>query len=132
MASSREAETVLLRHPHSPACLLPLAELHNGAAATSARYFSPRQVRGRQVSPHIHPHTGQPVSSGASATVLAADCMTADALTKIVLADTTAALPVLTRFGARSIVVDRDAVPGAWRIFDSAQQTPASLEQHDA
>lgn len=117
-----EAETVLLRHPQSPAYLLPVAELHNGAAATSAGYFSPRRVHGRDVSPHIHPHTGQALPAGASATVLAADCMTADALTKIALADITAALPVLEQYEARAIVLDRDAHTGAWRILDSAQQ----------
>lgn len=127
-----ETETIHVRHPQSPTYLLPLAELHNGAAATSAGYFSPKQIGGRQVSSHIHPHTGRAITSGASATVLAPDCMTADALTKIVLADTALALPVLDRFAASAIVIDRDPITGAWRLFDSAQKNPASLEQHRA
>jgi len=117
-----KAETVHVRHPHSPSLLLPLSELRNGAAATSAGYFAPKHVGGRQISPHIHPHTGQAVASGTSATVLAADCMTADALTKIVLADCPAALPVLERFEARAILLDRDPNTGAWRMLDSAHQ----------
>ena len=60
--------------------------------------------------------------AGISATVLAADCMTADALTKIVLADCPAAMPVLDRFGARAILLDRDPRTGAWRMLDSDHQ----------
>jgi thiamine biosynthesis lipoprotein len=115
-------EPLHVRHPDAPAVLLPLAELQDGAAATSAGYFAPRQRGGRQVSPHIHPHTGQALASGASATVLAPDCMTADALTKIVLADCPAALPVLERYGARAILLDRDSHTGAWRMLDSTHQ----------
>lgn len=115
-------EALHVRHPFSPTVLLPLAELPEGAAATSAGYFAPRQQQGRAVSPHIHPHTRRALSAGASATVLAADCMTADALTKVVLADCPAALPVLERFGARAILLDRDPRTGAWRMLDSAHQ----------
>lgn len=115
-------EPLHVRHPHSPALLLPLTDIHNGAAATSAGYFAPRQRDGRQVSPHIHPRTGRALASGISATVLASDCMTADALTKIVLADCPAALPVLERFAARAILLDRDPHTGAWRMLDSAHQ----------
>jgi thiamine biosynthesis lipoprotein len=117
-----QTETVYVRHPQLPQILLPLAELRDGAAATSAAYFASKQRDGKQISPHIHPRTGQAASSGASATVLAPDCMTADALTKILLADHGTALPVLERFGARAIFLDRDSRTGAWRMLDSAQQ----------
>jgi hypothetical protein len=46
--------------------------------------------------------------------------MTADALTKIVLADCLAALPALHKFRARAIVLDRDDRTGAWRMTDTA------------
>lgn len=115
-------EPLHVRHPHAPAVLLPLTEMHEGAAATSAGYFAPKQRDGRQISPHIDPRTGQALSAGISVTVLAGDCMTADALTKIVLADCPAAMPVLGRFGARAILLDRDPHTGAWRMLDSAHQ----------
>lgn len=115
-------EPLHVRHPHSPAVLLPLTDMHDGAAATSAGYFAPKQRDGRQISPHIHPRTGKALASGISATVLADNCMTADALTKIVLADCPAALPVLERFAARAILLDRDPHTGAWRMLDSAHQ----------
>ena len=114
------AETVHVRHPQMPSQVLPLAELRDGAAATSAGYFAPRQRADKTISPHIDPRSGKALASGASATVLAADCMSADALTKIVLADCSAALPVLDRFQARAIVLDRDLHTGAWRISDTA------------
>lgn len=117
-----QAEAVHVRHPHAPTLLLPLAELGDGAAATSAGYFAPRRRDGRPISPHIHPRTGRALSAGISVTVLADDCMTADALTKIVLADCPAALPVLEQFAARAILLDRDPHTGAWRMLDSAHQ----------
>lgn len=115
-------ETLHVRHPHAPSLLLPLAEMCEGAAATSAGYFAPKQRDGRTLSPHIDPRTGRPLGTNASATVLAADCMTADALTKAVLADCPAALPVLERFGARTLLLDRNPATGAWRLLDSAHQ----------
>lgn len=115
-------EPLYVRHPRAPARLLPLADLGNGAAATSAGYFASRQHDGRRVSPHIHPHTRKALANGISATVLAADCMTADALTKIVLADCPAALAVLEPYAARALLLDRDPHSGAWRLLDSALQ----------
>lgn len=116
------AEPLHVRHPHAPTVLLPLADIADGAAATSAGYFAPRQRGGHTISPHIHPHTGKPLSSCISATVLAADCMSADALTKIVLADCPASLPVLAHFAARALLLERDPHTGAWRILDSMLQ----------
>jgi thiamine biosynthesis lipoprotein len=112
-------ETVHVRHPQAPTHVLPLAELRNGAAATSSGYFAARWHAGQAVSPHIDPRSGKALATGGSATVLAADCMTADALTKIVLADWQAALPVLDGFAARAIVLDRDANTGAWRMSET-------------
>ncbi|MGQ9685352.1 MAG: FAD:protein FMN transferase [Thiobacillaceae bacterium] len=67
-----------VRIPGHPTHTLQLAELRQGAAATSASYFQPDALR--------HPASGRPLCVGSSVTVLAADCTTADALTKIVAA----------------------------------------------
>jgi len=55
-----------------------------------------------------------------SITVLAQDCMTADALTKVVHADPAQAGAVLARFNARALMLENDPVTGGCRIFDSA------------
>jgi thiamine biosynthesis lipoprotein len=92
------ATPVHVRLPHHPTHSLRLAELKNGAAATSANYFQPDALR--------HPRTGETLCANTSVTVLAADCMTADALTKVVAADPALAPSVLTRHGAQAIVLD--------------------------
>jgi thiamine biosynthesis lipoprotein len=94
------ATPVHVRLPHRPTHTLRLAELKNGAAATSAGYFQPDALR--------HPRTGETLCAGTSVTVLAADCMTADALTKVVAADPAHAPGVLARYGAQAIVLDRE------------------------
>jgi thiamine biosynthesis lipoprotein len=92
------ATPVHVRLPHRPTHSLRLAELKNGAAATSADYFQPDALR--------HPRTGETLCADISVTVLAADCMTADALTKVVAADPARAPSVLARYGAQAIVLD--------------------------
>jgi len=92
------ATPVHVRLPHHPTHSLRLAELKNGAAATSANYFQPDALR--------HPRTGETLCANTSVTVLAGDCMTADALTKVVAADPALAPSVLTRHGAQAIVLD--------------------------
>jgi thiamine biosynthesis lipoprotein len=101
------AQPLHVRHPTAPSRLLPLLNLCDEAAATSAGYFASKRMNGMQVTPHIHPRTRKSLSPARSVTVIAADCMTADALTKVVLADVTAAGEILHRFGARAIVLDR-------------------------
>lgn len=94
---------VYVRLPHQPTTSLRLAELVNGAAATSADYFQPGHV--------CHPQTGDALCRAESVTVLAADCTTADALTKPVAADPARAPALLARYGAQAIRLDAH---GAW------------------
>lgn len=101
------AVPVHVRLPHRPAQSLHLAELKSGAVATSASYFQPDALR--------HPGTGETLCADASVTVLAADCMMADALTKVVAADTARAPQVLARYGAHAIVL----APGQARRCDT-------------
>lgn len=65
-----------LRHPHEPTAEAGVIALDNGALATSGSYFVPAL---------IDPGTGNPYLADDSVTVRAGDCMSADALTKIVL-----------------------------------------------
>ncbi len=109
-----------VRRPGAPTELLPLIEMSAGAAATSADYFSARRVRGHWVSPLIHPGTRAACPRGRSVTVLAPDCLTADALTKVVHADPGRALAVLARFSARALMLQEGGVCRAY-AFDDAQ-----------
>jgi thiamine biosynthesis lipoprotein len=69
-----EDEPLHVRHPHAPGRFVYLGSVRNSAVATSAGYFS--------VSPLIDPRTRREVRPHTSVTVIASDCMTADALTK--------------------------------------------------
>ena len=113
-------QTIHARHPKTPGRIVPLVELCTGAAATSAGYYTQRRHRGRMITPLIHPHTREACGVERSVTVLAQDCMTADALTKVVHADPTQAGAVLTRFNARALMLENDPVTTGCRIFDSA------------
>lgn len=108
--------TVHLRHPAAPTRALPLLSLRNGAAATSAGYFQPGALR--------HPHSGEVLCDSGSVTVLAARCMDADALTKVVAAAPARAPAVLARYGAEAILLGAGpAMHGdgqGWRTFATA------------
>ena len=114
-------QTLYVRAPQAPTQALPLLQLTEGAAATSAAYFSQRRHRQRSVAPLIHPHTRSACSSERSITVLAPNCMHADALTKIVQADPAQATQILARYQARALIVEYDPVTTGYRVFDSSQ-----------
>ncbi len=97
------AVPVYARLPQNPGTSLRLAELANGAAATSADYFQPGHL--------CHPQTGDALCRASSVTVFAADCLHADALTKPVAADPARAPALLARYGAQAVRLD---VHGAW------------------
>jgi thiamine biosynthesis lipoprotein len=99
-------QPIHVRHPGAPARLLPLLEMEEGAAATSAGYFAARRRGGRWVTPHILPHGRQALAPGKSVTVRAETCMAADALTKVVMADLLRAGPILAGFNARAMVME--------------------------
>ena len=114
------AQTIHSRHPGDLVQLLPLVELTEGAAATSAGYYTQRRYQGRWVTPLINPHTRVAAGVQRSVTVLAADCMTADALTKVVHAAPEAAVTLLQQFNARAIMLEADAATGTCKLFDTA------------
>ncbi|HUK21556.1 MAG TPA: FAD:protein FMN transferase [Gemmatimonadales bacterium] len=101
---------VRVRAPRDPGTLLSLGSLWNGAVATSAGYFSRRVVAGRQVDALVDPHRAACVRWGRSISVVAADCMTADALTKIVRLAPERCPGLLERLGAQAIVIGRSRV----------------------
>lgn len=77
-------ERIHVRHPDAPSLPVLLAELRDGAIATSAAYFSLCRRAGRDVSAQIHPWRPGFVPAE-SVSVAAAHCVTADAWTKVLL-----------------------------------------------
>lgn len=98
LACFGDAETVGLRDPRAPQTLCYAFELRDAAAATSGAYFQPGALRGRR---------GRATRRRlGSVTVLAADCLTADALTKLVWALPSRATALLPAYGARALNLD--------------------------
>ena len=95
-------EVVHIRDPVVPVRNLPLVELRDGAIATSSGCFSQRNGR----SALVHPRSDVRLGDGVSASVSAPRAIWADALTKLVLAEPEAALPLLRRLHAQAVTVD--------------------------
>ena len=100
-STSRE---VHLRNPISPAQFSGMLCLRNRAVATSAAYFSRRAL--------VDGQTRRAMNRRISVTVAAKDCMTADALTKIVFALREKAAPLLKRYRADALIFERDGARG--------------------
>jgi FAD:protein FMN transferase len=119
------AQIIHVRHPAAPTQLLPIVELTRGAVATSAGYYAQRRYQGRLVTPLIHPHTRVAADVQRSVSIFAEDCMTADALTKVVHADPVRAVAMLAQFDARAVMLEPDAATGGCRVFDTSRLQPA-------
>jgi len=119
-------QIIHVRVPRSPTHVIPLLTLAQGAAATSAGYFSKRRHAGRMVTPLIHPITRTACGIERSITVLAHECVYADALTKVVHADPARAAQVLSHFNARALMVEQDSASGGCRVYDSALGVPTN------
>jgi len=97
-------QPVDVRHPANPGQRISLGTLLNRSAATTAAYFSRRLWKDRWVTPLIRPD-GEPWMGSESVTVLAPDCLTADALTKIAaMASPITFQETCERYGAQSLV----------------------------
>ncbi len=70
-----------VQHPRKKDSILTILELENEAIATSGDYQRYFEINGTRYSHIINPRTGYPSEDvPASVTVLAKDCLTADAL----------------------------------------------------
>ena len=119
-------ESIHVRHPGAATQLLPLCQLHKGAVATSAPYYTARQAQGRTVSPLIDAATRMPCTDTRSVSVMADTCIVADALTKVVFANPEESLAAIRHFGAHAVMLDaaphlparcrvRLSTPDGWR-----------------
>ena len=101
----KDPEPVHVRSPESPGELLLLGMFTDTAIATSATYCAGYEKGGRWVTPIVDPESGENIDSRRSATVIAPECLYADALTKPVLLCGMATAVFLQRFSARAVVL---------------------------
>jgi thiamine biosynthesis lipoprotein len=97
--------TIHIRDPRDPAALLDVVVLRDQALATSAGRCDP--LRGRNIGECaiIDPGSRAPVQALRGASVCAASCMIADALTKVVMISGEGAGAVLEHYGASALFV---------------------------
>jgi FAD:protein FMN transferase len=97
-----------LRHPQAPLQTAHALTLQNAALATSAAYFSRQASPQGEVSALIDARSGEPYLGAGSVSVRACDCMSADALTKVVLfAPPSLATTCLAAHRAEAYVMER-------------------------
>ncbi|EGF31224.1 Thiamin biosynthesis lipoprotein ApbE [Oxalobacteraceae bacterium IMCC9480] len=96
---------IAIRDPSTVTGSTVTVDLANAALATSATYFSARQIGAQTVSALVDGRSGAAITSRRSVTVQAADCLHADALTKIVMASGDATHPLLARHRAQAFIL---------------------------
>jgi thiamine biosynthesis lipoprotein len=119
------SQLVHLRHPTHPRRAVAAVRLRERAIATSGIYFARTKNRGRCVSPILNGRTNRAASDLISVTVAAANCMTADALTKVVFALRERAAPLLAQYSADALLVEQHGDP-SWMFHstcDTSRQT---------
>lgn len=111
------AESIELRHGVDAAHAIPAIELGDGAVASSV-VDAGRDRAGRlSCATHVRAVNGRAMRAGRAVSVIADTCMTADALTKIVLADLRMGQRLLRMHGATACVSARAR---RWRILGDA------------
>src|SRR5215475_11564387 len=115
------SQLVHLRHPTRPRRAAAAVRLRERAIATSGIYFVRTKNRDRCVSPMLDGRTNRAVCNLISVTVGAANCMTADALTKVVFALREQAALLLARYSADALLLEQNGGP-SW-MFHSTCDT---------
>lgn len=109
------AERIALRVPRLAEILakegIPAIEIADGSLASSSGWEHAREHQGATVGPHVDGVSGGSASTNRFVSVTAADCMTADALTKVVMAAGVGSEPVLRRYGAAAYMYEAG---GGW------------------
>ena len=112
------SQLIHVRHPAEPTRVAGAVRLRERAMATSGLYFERRKYGGEYVTPMVDGRTGQPGRELISVSVAAAECMVADALTKIVFALREKAAGLLAQYQADALLLERDGAP-SWMFHSS-------------
>jgi FAD:protein FMN transferase len=107
------AETVYLNAP-APQDAVPIIVLENGSLASSSGFRRGQTPGDRHIGCHIHGIRRAPIGLHSFVSVLAPECLVADALTKIVLALDVRSDRLLRQLGATAYL--HDAADG-WRTL---------------
>ena len=103
-----DATEIALRDPRDPPRIMAHLEIRCEALASSGRQVDPFECRETGHTAVIDPRTSRPADAAGGATVCAGRCMTADALTKVVMIGGEAAAAVLAEYGAKAMFVAQD------------------------
>jgi thiamine biosynthesis lipoprotein len=103
-----DARTIHIRDPRLPDRLICQVDVSNQALASTGRRFDPFRSATATDSAVIEPKTRTPASAVHGATVRAASCMIADALTKIVMIAGAEAAAPLDHYRASAIFISAD------------------------
>lgn len=107
------AERVMLR-TGLPGDTVPVVEIEDGSLASSGGREHLKRHNGRLVGPHLHGARRAPAGTRSFVSVVAEDCIIADALTKVVLARGLEAGPLLRAYGATAYL---HTARGGWRVM---------------
>lgn len=111
--------TIGVRDPVRVQGIAARFEVEDEAVATSGTYFQRRTVDGRSVSHLIDPRTGAPSERVLSSTIVARDCMTADALAT--------ATAVMEPDAALDLAQSLPGVEGLWIYPDRSYRATPGL-----
>lgn len=116
-----DSQFIHLRHPAEPTRIAGAVRLRERAMATSGIYFERRKHHAQYVSQLLDGRSGRTARELISVSVAAAECMVADALTKVVFALREEAAGLLARHRADALLLERDGAP-SW-MFHSPCDT---------
>lgn len=102
------AQAIRVRHPAAPGSLFAPLRLTSGALATSSGSPSRRLVEGRSFTHFADVRRSRLIDSSASVSVRAPNCMTADALTKVVMLADRDCADLLRRLHAAAMRIEAD------------------------
>jgi FAD:protein FMN transferase len=105
------SQLIHLRHPTDPTRVAGAVRLRERAMATSGIYFERRRYRGKYLGPLLDGRTCESSRDLISVSVAAAECMVADAMTKIVFALREKAAGLLTQYRADVLLLRRNGTP---------------------
>ncbi len=109
------AEPIRLGTEHSPD-VTPVLELTDGSIAGSSGHRNRRWRSGRWCGPHVDGVGRAPASTDRFVWVVAGQCIVADALTKIVMAEGAESAGRLRAFGASAYVYD---LSDGWKVLQA-------------
>jgi thiamine biosynthesis lipoprotein len=113
-----KSELIHLRHPAEPMRPAGAIKLRERALATSGIYFAQKRHGTAMVNSLINGRTGRSSRKLISVSIAASACMIADALTKIVFVLREKSAPLLARYHADALLLERDGAP-LWKFHST-------------